>query len=61
MADADHPSVMVCRFLPNPTSPGSPRAPCRGEELRQLVLDKWGVSYDVTLQRRGKNMYLHVM
>lgn len=47
--------------LPNPTSPGSPRAPCRGEELRQLVLDKWGVSYDVTLQRRGKNMYLHVM
>lgn len=35
--------------------------PRRAEELRQLVVDKWGVSYDVTLQRRGKNMYLHVM
>ncbi|KAI7845516.1 hypothetical protein COHA_000939 [Chlorella ohadii] len=38
-----------------------PTKPITGEELRQLVLDKWGVSYDVTLQRRGKNMYLHVM
>ena len=35
--------------------------PRRAEELRQLVVDKWGCSYDVTLQRRGKNMYLHVM
>lgn len=32
-----------------------------GEELRQLVMDKWGVSYDVRLQRRGSRMYLHVM
>ncbi|GAB4816538.1 hypothetical protein N2152v2_003584 [Parachlorella kessleri] len=32
-----------------------------GTELRQLVFDKWGRSYDVRLQRRGKRMYLHVM
>ena len=30
--------------------PPAPRPPCSGEELRQLVVDKWGVSYDVTLQ-----------
>ena len=29
-----------------------------GAELRALVFDKWGCSYDVTLQRRGKRMYL---
>jgi hypothetical protein len=32
-----------------------------GQELRNLVMDKWGVSYDVRLQRRGPRMYLHVM
>lgn len=32
-----------------------------GAELRQLVLDKWGRSYDVRLQRRGQRMFLHVM
>lgn len=31
---------------------------CSGEELRQLVVDKWGCSYDITLQRRGQRMYL---
>ena len=34
--------------------------PITGEELRQLVLDKWGVSYDVRLQKRGSRIYLHV-
>lgn len=32
-----------------------------GQELRDLVLDKWGRSYDVRLQRRGSKMYVHVM
>lgn len=35
-----------------------PRRPMTGAELRALVFDKWGCSYDVTLQRRGKRMYL---
>ena len=32
-----------------------------GEELRQLIVGKWGRSYDVRLQRRGSKVYLHVM
>lgn len=32
-----------------------------GDELRQLILGKWGRSYDVRLQRRGSKVYLHVM
>jgi hypothetical protein len=32
-----------------------------GAELRQLVLDKWGRSYDVRLQRRGQRMFVHIM
>jgi hypothetical protein len=32
-----------------------------GLELRQLVFEKWGRSYDVRLQRRGRRIYLHVM
>ena len=32
-----------------------------GEELRQLIVSKWGRSYDVRLQRRGTKVYLHVM
>ena len=35
--------------------------PITGPELRDLVLQKWGVSYDVRLQRRGSRMFLHVM
>lgn len=38
----------------------APVQPITGEELRQLVLDKWGVSYDVRLQKRGSRIYLHV-
>lgn len=33
-------------------------AHCRGAELRQLIVDKWSVSYDCSLQRRGKRVYL---
>lgn len=32
-----------------------------GQELRDLVLDKWNRAYDVRLQKRGERMYLHVM
>ena len=32
-----------------------------GDELRRLILSKWGRSYDVRLQRRGSKVYLHVM
>lgn len=39
----------------------APVQPITGEELRQLVLDKWGVSYDVRLQKRGSRIYLHIM
>lgn len=39
---------------------GPPTRLCRAEELRELVVDKWGVSYDVTLQRRGKRVYIHM-
>lgn len=33
----------------------------RLQELRQLLLDKWGKSFDVRLLKRSGNMYLHVM
>lgn len=26
-----------------------------------MVVDKWGVSYDVRIQKRGRRVYLHVM
>lgn len=32
-----------------------------GTELRQLLLTKWGRSYDVSIQKRGKRIYLHVL
>lgn len=32
-----------------------------GQELRELVFNKFNRSYDVRLQRRGNRMYLHVM
>ncbi|KAL6776148.1 CPLD11 [Auxenochlorella protothecoides x Auxenochlorella symbiontica] len=32
-----------------------------GGELRDLVYAKWQRSFDVRLQQRGNNMYLHVM
>lgn len=32
-----------------------------GTELRQLLLTKWGRSYDVSIQKRGKRVYLHVL
>jgi len=32
-----------------------------GEELRQLVVQKWGRSYDVRLHKRNSKMYLQVM
>ncbi|PSC69784.1 DUF3067 domain-containing [Micractinium conductrix] len=38
-----------------------PAAPITGAELRELVLEKWGVSYDVRLQKRGRRVYVHVM
>lgn len=41
-----------------PTAPHPPARPITGEELRQLVLDKWDCSYDVSLQRRGTRVYL---
>lgn len=31
-----------------------------GDELRQLVLDKWNRQYDVRLTKRGRRMYLQV-
>ncbi|CAD7695745.1 unnamed protein product [Ostreobium quekettii] len=32
-----------------------------GRELRQLVYDKWGRSYDVRIHKRGPRTYLQVM
>lgn len=32
-----------------------------GAELRQLVYERWGKTFEVRLQRRGSRMYLHVM
>ncbi len=32
-----------------------------GPELHQLLLDKWGYSYDVQLRRRGDRVLLQVM
>lgn len=32
-----------------------------GTELRELVYQKWGRSYDVRIQRRGTRVYVHVM
>lgn len=31
-----------------------------GSDLRELLLCKWGRSYDVSIQKRGRRTYLHV-
>ncbi|CAL8460829.1 g360 [Coccomyxa elongata] len=32
-----------------------------GEELRELIVEKWGRSYDTRLHKRGRRMYLQIM
>lgn len=32
-----------------------------GQELRQLIIDKWGLSYDVQIRRVAGKLFLQVM
>ncbi|KAK9909094.1 hypothetical protein WJX75_007047 [Coccomyxa subellipsoidea] len=32
-----------------------------GQELRDLIVEKWGRSYDTRLHKRGRRMYLQIM
>jgi hypothetical protein len=46
--------TLPCRMMSGP-------ATMNGEELRDLIYQKWGRFYDARLQRRGSKMYLHIM